>query len=80
MLKNQQAIDEFKRTMEQMGFKMKTLVQAEKDFVSIRMENAIVPDGVVHPIFYKVRIYQPGNSHYVEFLSDTMDVFSYSQN
>lgn len=74
-MKNQPAIDEFKKTMEQMGFKMKTLVQAEKDFVSIRMENAIVPDGVVEPVFYKIDIYQPGNSHLVEFISDTMEIF-----
>lgn len=68
-------IDRFQSLMIQLGFELKTKIQAEKGPVSIRMENVIIPDGVVAPVFYKIKIYQPGNSHYVQFLADEMDVF-----
>lgn len=72
---NDLKIDRFQSLMIQLGFELKTKVQAEKGPVSIRMENAILPDGVVAPVFYKIKIYQPGNGFYVQFLANEMDVF-----
>lgn len=66
-------IQKFQRIMEELGFELKTKVQAEKGPVSIRMENAILPPGIdSFSIFYKIKVYDPGNNYYVEFISDNI--------
>lgn len=66
-------IQKFQRIMEELGFELKTKVQAEKGPVSIIMENAILPPGIDYfSIFYRIKVYDPGNNYYVEFISDNI--------